>query len=55
MLNLKEYIKESILDDEDAVFDDVRIKLEIKKFIEEYKTSHKELESLSSQAESKRA
>ena len=33
MLNLKEYIKESILDDEDVVFNDVGIKSEIEKFI----------------------
>ena len=32
---LKEYIKESILDDEEEVFNDVRIKLEIEKFIED--------------------
>ena len=35
MLNLKEYIKESILDDEDAVFNDDNIKLEIEKFIKD--------------------
>ena len=32
---LKEYIKESILDDEEVVFNDIRIKLEIEKFIED--------------------
>ena len=40
MLNLKEYIKESILDDEDMVFNDDSIKHEIEKFIEDnYKCS----------------
>ena len=33
MLNLKEYIKESILDDEDVVFNNDNIKSEIEKFI----------------------
>ena len=35
MLNLKEYIKESILDDEDVVFNDDNIKSEIEKFIKD--------------------
>ena len=35
MLNLKEYIKESILDDEDVVFNNDNIKSEIEKFIKD--------------------
>ena len=35
MLNLKEYIKESILDDEEVVFNDAGVKSEIEKFIKD--------------------
>ena len=48
----KEYLK--ICDAEDRKISNMTQYI-IKKFIDEYKTSHKELESLSSPAESKRA